>query len=73
MSLRWKHPLANFFPSHIVPPVVLERLIRAACELLESMQLHVIAVVCDQESGHRVCYRNMGVTIDQPWILSSSG
>jgi hypothetical protein len=72
-STKWKHPLGHFFASHAVPPCVLQQMIKAAIDLLHSMQLHVVAVVCDQEAGHRVCYREMGVTVDKPWITCSTG
>ena len=40
---------------------------------LESIGLHVVALVCDQEVTHRSLYSLLGVSVDQPWCLSSNG
>lgn len=40
---------------------------------LESIGLHVVALVCDQEVTHRSLYSLLGVSVDQPWFLSSNG
>lgn len=74
LCTRWKHPLGYFFIGNSVPACVLQKMIKDAINILQSMDFHVVAVVCDQESGHRVCYRDMGVTSQKPWItVSSSG
>ena len=69
---RWKHPLGYFFAGNSVSACVLQRMIKGAIDVLQSMEFKVAAVVCDQESGHRVCYRDMGVTTQKPWITTTS-
>jgi len=73
ISTKWKHPVGHFFAGHAVPAASLQQMIRSVIDLLHSMQLVPLAVVCDQESGHRSCLSQMGVTIQHPWITCEQG
>jgi len=73
ISSRWKQPVGHFFTSSSVNCDVLKSMILTLVSKLEAMDLNVTAVVCDQETSHRVCLSAMGVTLSMPVFASENG
>ena len=51
---KWKQPLGHFLVGNLLPSDV-QQMLKGVIQLLQDMDLRVSAVMCDQESGHRVC------------------
>ena len=73
ISSRWKQPIGHFFSTTSVNSDVLKSMIVTLVSKLEAINLNVVAIVCDQESSHRQCLTNMGVTLSSPMFTSDTG
>jgi len=73
ISGRWKQPVGHFFGGHSIQVSTLKEMIFKIISLLQSIGLHVVALVCDQEPSHRLLYKVLGVSETQPWFFTEGG
>jgi len=73
VSSCWKQPVGHFFIGTTVKAELLREMLHTVVTKLESIGLHVVAIVCDQQVSHRSLFSLLGVSIEQPWFSSSNG
>ena len=73
VSTSWKQPVGHFFTGTTVKVEVLRDMLQCVITKLESIGLHVCAVVCDQHVSHRSLFSLLGVSVDKPWFSFSNG
>jgi len=73
ISTRWKQPVGHFFTGTSVNADVLKAMIVTLLAKLESIGLRVAAIVCDQETNHRICLAGLGATAAQPKFTTGNG
>ena len=71
ISTKWKQPIGHFFGPNSVSAETLEVMVKDAVLLLENIGVKVVALVCDQEVTHRLLFKKLGVTVSEPWFVSS--
>ena len=70
---RWKQPLGHFFTAGPVPYFVIAKLVVAAIKVAEEAGLIIVSIVCDQETAHQKALKDLKMTEEKTWFLSSSG
>lgn len=73
ISTKWKQVIGYFFTGNSIGSTILQTLVKDAIKNLETIGFTVVAIVCDQESSHQACMKDMNVTPDNPTFNSPSG
>jgi len=73
ISTRWKQPVGHFFTGTTVNADVLKAMIVTPLGKLESIGLRVAAIVCDQETNHRICLAGLGASAADPKFTTDNG
>jgi len=58
VAVKWKQPLGYFLVSDSVKPVILKSLVYCCLDKLQTIGLLPVALVCDQGSTNRCCWRH---------------
>jgi len=73
ISTRWKQPVGHFFTGTSVNADVLKAMVLTLLTKLEAIGLRVAAIVCDQETNHRICLAGLGATAAKPKFTTENG
>jgi ferredoxin len=68
LTLKWKQVFGYFVTRHNMATYVLQSVIADAVKLLKAVGLYVDAIVMDQESSQWKWMKDMGVSVDRPFV-----